>query len=295
VPTLLHAFLLDPLLGLLSPSSCIRFALLAFFLLAERLRPLDAVQEPLWKRLRRHGGLMVVGALIAPVVGAFAGLMDPLTNRVGAFGWHMMLTERVGHLGRVQLLLTVLASDFITYVTHRWQHAVPVFWRIHRVHHSDPKVDATTELRFHPLDDVAGLLLSPVYAALVGWMMMGRRGLIAFMFPSAWGLFQHANVRLPRRLDRALSWVFCSPGVHRAHHSSVVQETDSNFGNVFSIWDRLFGTFKYVEHPAAMGLRELDDERWQTLVGMMLTPFRRVRAVRSRAMVASVRPGPPAA
>jgi sterol desaturase/sphingolipid hydroxylase (fatty acid hydroxylase superfamily) len=147
-------------------------------------------------------------------------------------------------------------------------------WLIHTVHHSDPHVDATTSLRHHPLDVLVTLAWQVGLMWLVGlpmWVLM-LRGVVGVPI----GLYQHANLRGPAALDRVLGAVIVTPAQHRLHHSPRVDETNANYGQMFSCWDRLFGTYRAPRYDvvADYGLARLAAPEWQGVRGMLATPFR---------------------
>lgn len=169
------------------------------------------------------------------------------------------------------LLLGFLARSLVSYGVHVAMHKIPLLWRVHRVHHSDTALDVSTTVRFHPLEFaiqvplvIGALLALGIHPAVV----------IAYeIFDAALNVFTHADVRLPRALDRALRVVFVTPEMHRVHHSAAQAETDSNYGATLSIWDRLFGTHR-TGAPSAIGLGEWRDGRARSLVWMLALPFR---------------------
>ncbi len=131
--------------------------------------------------------------------------------------------------------------DLAIYFQHRLFHAVPVLWRLHRVHHTDLELDVTTGVRFHPVE----MLLSVGFKAGVV-AALGPPVLAVILFEvllNAGSLFSHANLRLPADVDRWLRALLVTPDMHRVHHSADPVETDRNFGFTFSSWDRLFDTY----------------------------------------------------
>ncbi len=185
----------------------------------------------------------------------------------------------------------VLALDFTFYLAHVAMHASPALWRYHRVHHSDPTVDVTTTIRQHPGEGVIRYLFLAAGASAIG------AGPGAFAVYRAWsalhGLFEHANVRVPPRLDAAIAWVVTTPNMHKVHHSRRREETNSNYGNIFSLFDRRFSTFTPTARglSIAYGLAGLDHGNAQTTLGLLALPFRRAGevTVRRAAGVASGR------
>jgi sterol desaturase/sphingolipid hydroxylase (fatty acid hydroxylase superfamily) len=195
----------------------------------------------------------------------------------GLFRWLGLYPLVAGVLG-------LLVLDFSWYALHRTMHRVPALWRVHSVHHSDPVVDVTTTIRQHPLE---GLLR---YVTLVLFVSVFGVGLSAFTIYRVWsvlnGLSEHANIRLPRWLDRTIALLFVSPDMHKVHHSRDVRETDTNYGNITSLFDRGLGTFTPAERGRSVicGLDGFDDPADQTTSGLLGMPFRnRVRSVGAEA------------
>lgn len=165
-----------------------------------------------------------------------------------------------------------LMLDLAAYAGHILKHKWPVLWRFHRVHHSDADLDVTTGFRFHPVE------------ALISWVFLipaivlfGVPILAILIFAALYSLSaiaQHANFAFPERADRLLRIVFVSPGSHRIHHSPHAERTDSNYGTLFSFWDRIFRTYKSPRHHAEteFGLRDRNE---QSLGTLLMEPFRK--------------------
>jgi sterol desaturase/sphingolipid hydroxylase (fatty acid hydroxylase superfamily) len=186
--------------------------------------------------------------------------------------------------------LAIVALDLATYGAHALMHAVPALWRFHRVHHADPMIDVTTTLRQHPGESVVRLT---VLAAAVFATGASPGAIVIYRSWSALnGLLEHANVRIPRRLDAVVARVLVTPHMHKVHHSRHRHETNTNYGNILSVFDRLFRTFT----PSARGLRidyglaGFDDPRAQTTAALLALPFRP-----SMALASAARPARPAA
>jgi len=171
----------------------------------------------------------------------------------------------------------ILLLDFATYLCHVALHKVPAMWRFHRVHHSDFAVDVTTSFRQHPGESLVRFLLLFATACAFGVSPAGFA--LYRMLSALTALLEHANVRVPAWFDDVLSLVVTWPTFHKVHHSRVAAETDSNYGNIFSIWDRLFSTATSAQRGRAVvyGLDGFDDPRDQTLEGLLALPFRRER------------------
>ena len=176
----------------------------------------------------------------------------------------------------VASVVAVIALDLAIYIQHVLFHAVPVLWRLHRMHHADLDFDTTTGVRFHPLE---ALLSAGIKLAVVAALGPSPLAVVTFeVLLSATAMFNHGNVRLPGTVDRLLRWAVVTPDMHRIHHSAVPRETNSNFGFNLSWWDRLFGTYR--EDPAlgheriVIGLRQFRDRGDLALGSMLLQPFR---------------------
>ncbi|MCY4152972.1 MAG: sterol desaturase family protein [Aestuariivita sp.] len=147
----------------------------------------------------------------------------------------------------VELLLSIVFLDFAVWLQHVVMHKVPVFWRIHRVHHADRDMDVTTAVRFHPLEILLSMFLK------IGLVyLLGPSALAVVIFEillNGFAIFNHANLKLSFGLDRVLRLVLVTPDMHRVHHSNCRREHDSNYGFFLSIWDRIFGT--YLSQPEA--------------------------------------------
>ena len=189
-------------------------------------------------------------------------------------GWGLLNYYEVP-LG-IAIPLSLVAMDFIIWLQHVMVHAVPVLWRLHRVHHADLDYDVTTGARFHPLEIILSILIK--FATIV---VLGPPVVAVVIFEvvlNAMAMFNHGNVRLPQGLDRVLRWFIVTPDMHRVHHSVEDDEANSNFGFNLSWWDRLFGTYR--DQPRAghegmtIGIHKYRDPRWVSwLPGILALPF----------------------
>jgi sterol desaturase/sphingolipid hydroxylase (fatty acid hydroxylase superfamily) len=213
------------------------------------------------------------------VAGVNGGLLALLFASANAAAAEWAERTRVGLLHWlsapfwVELVLAILFLDAWMYAWHRANHAIPFLWRFHRMHHSDPAMDVTTALRFHPgelaISAILRLTLIPVFG-LTLWQIVLYDLLL---FPVI--ALHHSNIDLPRTWDRWLRAVLVSPGMHRVHHSDWEAETNSNYSSIFSWWDRIAGSHHRHDHSRSLryGVRELYGERWQSLWGLLKTPF----------------------
>ncbi len=174
------------------------------------------------------------------------------------------------------LICTPLVKSLSQYAFHRLSHARPLLWRLHRVHHCDVHLDVSSALRTHPLELIASsAFVIPIVA------IFGLSPVVLAAFESVEVFFNaltHANVRVPDRVERCARALLVTPGVHRLHHSAVQIETDSNYGNVFSFWDRLFGTFRSeASGPASafrFGLDDVGRDRAGSFASQLKLPWR---------------------
>jgi len=191
-----------------------------------------------WLRWPNNMGLTFLNTMLVRVLfpTALAGVaLFAETRDLGILRW-------LGLPEIVAVVIAVLALDLVIYAQHVVLHMVPLLWPLHRVHHADVEVDVTTGFRFHPLEIFLSLAIKGVVVVVLGAPVAA---VVAFeVLLSATSLFNHANVRLPRGVERILRAVVVTPDMHRVHHSIERQERDSNFGFNLPWWDRLFGTYR---------------------------------------------------
>jgi sterol desaturase/sphingolipid hydroxylase (fatty acid hydroxylase superfamily) len=177
------------------------------------------------------------------------------------------------------IIFGVLFLDLIgAYLPHYVQHKVKFLWKIHLVHHSDHKVDTTTANRHHPFESVVRYLFTLLGVALLGANM----GLV-FLYQSlsvVLSQFNHANINISPKIDKFLSLFIVTPNMHKVHHHYVMPYTDSNYGNIFSFWDRLFGTFKSLNPSKIIyGVDTFFNEKEnESIKSLLLRPFEESRA-----------------
>lgn len=193
----------------------------------------------------------------------------------------------------LELAAAVLILDFQAYAVHVAMHERAGLWRFHRVHHSDPAIDVTTALRQHPGESVIRFAALVVFAAGIGASPAAFA--LYRLLSGVQALSEHANIRLPRRLDGPLSLVIATPNYHKVHHSREAAETNSNFANIFSLWDRLFLTATPARRGIDIepGLDGFDDPRDQSTWGLLALPFRHGRTGTAERPATSTR-SPPA-
>lgn len=170
-------------------------------------------------------------------------------------------------------LIAVLLFDIWTYWWHRISHVIPMLWRFHRVHHSDTKMDVTTANRFHFGEITVSSLLRIPIILLIGADIWQLALYEAIMFPVV--QFQHANIRLPEKMDRLIRVFITSPAMHKVHHSDYYKETNSNYTSLLSVWDRVFGSFRLRPdlENIRLGLKEFRSDEEQTLGALLKNPM----------------------
>lgn len=206
-----------------------------------------------------------------------------LTFPILAVGLASMAEERGwGFLNNIEapvwlaIVVSMLLLDLAIYLQHVMFHAVPGLWRLHRMHHADLDFDATTGLRFHPVEILASMGIKLAVVAALGPPAVAV--LLFEVILNATALFNHANIDIPRPVDRVLRWIVVTPDMHRVHHSVDPRETNSNFGFNLPWWDRLLGT--YVAQPAKghtdmdIGIEQFRTRRDLWLDRMLIQPLR---------------------
>ena len=213
------------------------FWLLLFALAAAELAwPFRAGRSATGPRLVANFGLGIINALLLSLL--------PLSVVIAA---EWARAEGMGLLRgpavptAVLVVATLTIRSLANYGLHRLAHSVPLLWRMHQVHHSDNEVDLSTGLRHHPAEL---LYVAAVLGALSVLLGLSPGALAAYEIVAAgFALWTHANLRLPDRTDRTLGWLFVGPRFHHVHHSADRRRTDSNYGDIVTLWDRLFGTW----------------------------------------------------
>src|SRR5688500_18149817 len=226
-------------------------------------------------RLRRWPSNLAVVALdtlLVRLVCPTAAVGVALVAQIG--GWGLLPALNVPPW--LAVLVAVVVLDLAIYLQHVLFHAVPVLWRLHRMHHADLEIDVTTGARFHPIEILLSMAIKLGVVAALGAPAVAV--LVFEVLLNATSMFNHANVRLPLRLDRVLRWLVVTPDMHRVHHSILPHETNSNFGFNLPWWDRLFGTYRaqpQAGHAAmTIGIEQFRDPRELRLDRMLLQPFR---------------------
>lgn len=230
------------------------WSLIAALCVVEALWPAFSIDPDRKRRWSTNFGLGILNGLIFSLVPAMTVLAAIWAEDRG-----VGLLNLAACPAWLAVLAVLLVRSLIQYAFHRCAHAVPLLWRVHRVHHCDVHLDASSALRFHPFEAIAMVLFAIPFV-----VMSGLPPVILAAYETAqiiMSLLTHANIRLPGIVERGARVVVMTPTLHRFHHSPQRSECDRNYGDVFSFWDRLFGTFLRVEPgitaPARFGLDDV--------------------------------------
>ena len=220
----------------------------------------------------RHAGVNIFFLTTTVLINVAFALLT-----VGVFEW-----IRINQFGLIylinwpiwlELLVSIMIFELIgQYLSHYLLHKVKWMWKLHMIHHSDTHVDVTTGTRHHPGDflirELFALVAVFITGAPIGFYFFYRILNVFFTY------FSHANINLPIWLDKTLSWVFVTPGMHKFHHHYERPWTDTNFGNIFSFWDRIFGTFAYDDPKKIQyGLDVLEKKPDESIGYQLRLPF----------------------
>lgn len=179
----------------------------------------------------------------------------------------------------VYTLVGLLLLDFIgAYLVHLIEHKVKFLWRFHLIHHTDTWIDTTSANRHHPGESVIRFIFTVLGVLIVGspmWMIFLYQSLSV-----VFSQFNHANIPLPKKVDKLLSYFIISPDMHKVHHHYKLPYTDSNYGNIFSVWDRIFGTYSYLERDKIVyGVdTHMKPEENNKLMNLLKIPFQKSRS-----------------
>jgi sterol desaturase/sphingolipid hydroxylase (fatty acid hydroxylase superfamily) len=243
----------------------------AFFilLLLETFFPLFKGWKNRARHISRNFSIVVVNNLVFFALLSFATAFIFRTVEKHPIGIFNFLPLPTG----VRIGFIIILFDLWMYFWHRWVHTSAFFWRFHRMHHSDHNMDASTALRFHPGEIVFSTILRWGVFLILGLTAADLLIYETIMLPVIF--FQHSNFFLPEKGDKVLRQIIVTPWMHWVHHSHIFKETNSNYGTIFSGWDRLFATLRLRSDPEKIhyGLDEIQLPAWQTVAGMLKTPF----------------------
>lgn len=245
------------------------------FWIAEGLLPLFAFK---YQKIK-HAGINLFFTMTTAMIGfAMASILLYASNLVADYQFGLLYIIDLPLWA--QVVVGVLLLDLIgAYFIHWTEHKVRWMWKFHLVHHTDTTVDVTTGLRHHP-----GETVFRIGFTIMAVMIVGAPISTVMLYQSLSVLFAHithANIRMPQRLDQVLSWIFVTPNMHKIHHHYTQPYTDTNYGNIFSFWDRIFGTFQKIKNPLEIRfgidthLKPEENEQLGNLLKIPFQPYRK--------------------
>jgi sterol desaturase/sphingolipid hydroxylase (fatty acid hydroxylase superfamily) len=245
------------------------FAIMAVWEVLSPCRPLTVAKGVRWAN---NLGLVFLNSLVLRLL--FPAAAVGVAALAQQQGWGLLNYYDVSF--GLSIVLSVVVMDLVIYLQHVMVHAVPVLWRLHRVHHADLDYDVTTGARFHTLEIILSMLIKFATILLLGPPVVAV--VIFEVLLNATAMFNHGNVRLPAGLDRVLRWFLVTPDMHRVHHSVEDDEANSNFGFSLTWWDRLFGTYRNQPRGGHQGMtigihQYRDPKKVDQLPGMLALPF----------------------
>lgn len=210
----------------------------ASFLSWQSIKPKVKLHQ-LGRRWRHNLGLFIIDIFAVRLVQPF--LLSLLAIVIGSSSF--LRIDSLADYPIINLFLAIFILDFAIYWQHRASHALPWLWRFHQVHHSDPQIDLTTAVRFHPIE----IILSLAYKACIIFIFSipFEAVLIFDMLLNSSALFNHANARIPKKAEKFIRLFIVTPDMHRIHHSQTSTEANSNYSFFLSIWDKLFGSYTH--------------------------------------------------
>lgn len=247
---------------------------LTFFWLLEGMVPLVGFKYKKWKHAVPNLFFTLTTILVnLPLAILFLKSSDwVMANNFGILNW--LPTMPIWLYG----VMGIFLIDFIgAYLPHLIEHKVKPLWMVHLVHHSDHHVDTTTANRHHPLESIIRYIFT-----LSGIFIIGTPIALVILYQSLSVVatqFNHANIKLPKKIDTFISYVLVSPDMHKVHHHYKMPYTDSNYGNIFSVWDRLFGTYMTLDtEKIVYGVDVFPDERENsTIKNLLKQPFQKYK------------------
>jgi len=245
--------------------------ILVIMFLWERIAPRRPLTTSKIARWSSNLGLVLIDSIVVRLVfpTALAGVALLAQQR----GWGLFNSFELSTL--LKIIFSVLILDLAIYLQHAMFHSIPLFWRLHMVHHSDMDIDVTTGVRFHPIEILLSMGIKMVVVILMG--APPASVLIFEIILNGTSMFNHGNVRYLRQVDSFLRLIVVTPEMHRVHHSTIRWETNSNLGFSFPWWDRLFGTYR--NQPAkghlemTIGLDQYKEPQKLTFLWLIALPF----------------------
>ena len=254
--------------------------LLVLFAVIERVWPYRRMVGKRVQRWTANLSLLLLGSImvrLAAPLGAVGAAIWAETNDFGLF-------NAVELPLFAALVVSIIIMDLAIYLQHLAMHHVPLLWRLHQVHHTDVDLDVTSGVRFHPVELLASVCYKIALAALLG--LPAVTVIVFEAIVNAMAMFNHANITIPRPLERYLRFLLVTPDLHRIHHRPCPDETNRNFGSSLIVWDRLFGTYRdqasAPQSSMTLGLNTKPTPTTTPLSHLITMPFRNDRSYKNR-------------
>ena len=244
----------------------------AFLAVWERITPKRARSFTRWVRWPSNLGIAVLNTILLRVLFPVAAIGLAVVAEQREWG----LLNNLDLPSWLAVFIAVILLDLAIYLQHVLFHAVPLFWRLHRMHHTDLDFDVTTAIRFHPIEILLSMGIKMAVVAALGAPALSV--LIFEVLLNATAMFNHGNIRIPTGIDKILRLFVVTPDMHRVHHSIIRYETNSNFGFNFPWWDRVFGTYR--AQPEAghenmtIGIEQFREDKELRIDKLLTQPFR---------------------
>ena len=245
----------------------ILFTLLGYLFPWRKLRDYD-----LFRQINNFGLILVNSVLVKLLVGSSIFL---IINHLEKFEFGLFNWVKLPFF--IELILSILLLDLIIYIQHRVFHENNALWRLHRVHHSDISYDATTALRFHPIEILLSIVIKIISISILGISFIPF--LVFEIILNFSAMFNHGNYGFGK-LEKIMGFFLVTPKIHRTHHTDIPSEHNSNYGFFLSIWDRIFGTYtersSYSDEEMVIGLNHFNSREDQRLDNLLIQPFKKV-------------------
>ena len=247
------------------------FGVLIIIALVERLRPKRKLKIKRTTRWGRNLSIVAIDSIAVRVLIPFTAASVAIYAEQNQIGLLYALPMPF----IISVIISVILLDLLIYAQHVAFHYIPLFWRLHKVHHIDQEIDVTTGVRFHPVEIILSTLIKCSAVLLLGIPFIAV--VIFEILLNATSLFNHGNISLPAKLDKFLRLFVVTPDMHRVHHSVIIKETNSNFGFNLPWWDRLFKTYRAQPERGhtkmEIGLEQYRDASKTGLTAMLAIPF----------------------
>lgn len=261
----------DSILQIIRPA--IFFGLLVLFAVIEFLLPRRQLKPIKTRRWITNILIILIDSAVVKLLFKSAAIGVAIWAANSGYGLFNMVAAPYW----LAFLVSFLVLDFSIWFTHLLSHKIPILWKIHRMHHSDVDIDASTGIRFHPFEIVLSMLWKFFVVILLGapWEAV----LIFEIVLNGTALFNHANIKLPLAFDKILRLAIVTPDMHRVHHSIIAEEHNTNYGFNLSIWDRIFSTYtdqpKHGHDDMTIGLEQWQDDKPSRIDWTLMVPFKK--------------------